>query len=221
MLILKPGQCLHIDCHHALCEKGKNELGLAAEIDIPCWSVSWDWLNRGWTTRGIFREVMACLEAAILNRKRNRGSLAIPELSILKMAQWYAPRHISHSLTDGEDIPVFKDREEAIDVCRGMLPALQHIVREQWEEVGTIESNANDRSTDTENPLSQATRADTQEDPDSYPIDPYGSCDFALQELPQRAFQRLLPLHRLREFTGQRFELLPRVSQSWVSQTDH
>ena len=102
--IVKPGQLIHInkgrlhafrkmsisplpddDCHKDLREALIEEEKLKGEQ--LCISVAWDWMFRGVTSAGINREVFSTLEATILNRKNNRASLAIPEMSLLQMAK--------------------------------------------------------------------------------------------------------------------------------------
>lgn len=199
--MLKPGQFIHIgkgrlhafrkmsnrplpkdDCHYELRQQVLNENNF--DTEQLCVSIAWDWMFRGHTPRGIYREVVATLEAAILTRKRGRLSLAIPELSLLRMAQSFAKptpsfRNLNGILGLGVDPECSKEaKKERIDVCRGILPGLRYVIN---EHLAAIEDAMKDVNTSNQNKhrVSLAERPNSHENPELTTVDPHGNNDFS------------------------------------------
>jgi hypothetical protein len=199
IILLKPGQLIHInkgrlhafrkmstanlpvdDCHYRLRKDLIAEQNLKAEV--LCVSIAWDWMFRGLTARGINRELLTTLEAATLNRKRGRVSLAIPELSLLRMAQAAAKPQTSFRtkgcLTGVADSKSASDREkECIEVCRGILPGLRYVIKEHTAAMESAGQNAS-QSTEKGKRITLAEYPDTQKNPESSTVDPHGDSDF-------------------------------------------
>ena len=120
----------------------------------------------------------------------SKQSLAIPERSLLQMAQVFPPN-------DGVKIPAEVDklidyedddndksdekpkpyRTSRIDVCRGILPALQHVV---GQHLSVLESATDAKSQSRERGarITIAKRPNTHESPQHFPMDPYGNNNF-------------------------------------------
>mmetsp|Transcript_2478 Transcript_2478/g.3628 ORF Transcript_2478/g.3628 Transcript_2478/m.3628 type:complete len:969 (-) Transcript_2478:1192-4098(-) len=209
VLILKPGQLIHInkgrlhafrkmstaplpddDCHRALREKLIKERNIVGEQ--LCISIAWDWMFLGVTARGVNREVLTVLEAAILNRKNGKMSLAIPEMSLLQMAKFLPERKDEELPTDvnnmigflNNDLKEVKSRKVSnmIDIYSGILPGLQHVV---LDHVDAIDSALEVQCQQVEcevigkgEKVTIAERPNTHENPDTSAVDPYGNDDF-------------------------------------------
>jgi hypothetical protein len=153
-----------------------------------CISVAWDWMFRGASATGINREISSVIEATILNRKQGKVSLAIPELSLLRMARMYPTSEVdlpaemsfcqfisgSGSGSDDDPKPFEPSKTE---VCLGILPALRHVV---GQHVSSMEmaSQTKSKSTARGERVTIAKRPNTAENPQAYPVDPYGNSDF-------------------------------------------
>jgi hypothetical protein len=128
-IIVKPGQLIHInkgrlhafrkmsvrnlpedDCHYQL----RKDLIAEKEMQSEelCVSIAWDWMYRGKTPARIHREVMASLEASVLNRKAIRVSLGNPRLILLMMAK--------EALKSSS--------AEDVQTCRAILGPLKYLV---------------------------------------------------------------------------------------------
>ena len=203
--VVKPGQLIHInkgrlhafrkmsngklpenDCHYEMREQIKREENLQRE-EI-CISLAWDWMFRGVTAEGINREICSVLECTILNRKHGKVSLAIPELSLLQMARVFP--------SCGARVPADVDTmlgcrmmkkssvcraikcplTEARDVLRGMLPGLEYVVGHHLTVMGSAENRS--RLTGRGERVTVAKRPNAHENPNLFPVDPYGSHDF-------------------------------------------
>lgn len=198
VLILKPGQLIHInkgrlhafrkmataplpegDCHKAQREQVVKERQLSGEE--LCISIAWDWMYRGCTDRGINREVLTVIEASILNRKRGRQSLAIPELSLLKMGQAHAPAYSSLKLggiiSNLRCHPVGGADDENKTICRGILPALRYVIQDHLATMGSV-SHEKSQSMERGERVSLAERPNANENPAVFAVDPYGNSDF-------------------------------------------
>ncbi len=199
--MLKPGQLIHIgkgrlhafrkmsnrslpkdDCHYTVRQKVINENEVRGEE--LCVSIAWDWMFRGLTARGIYREVLATLEAAILTRKRGRQSLAIPELSVLRMAQSFAKPPTSFTNVNGllgSDFPFetsLEADEERRNACKGILPGLRYVVNEHLSAIeGAMEDVKNRRG--RQGRVSLAERPNSHENPELSTVDPHGNSDFS------------------------------------------
>lgn len=150
------------------------------KVEELCVSIAWDWMYCGLTANGINREVLTVLEAAILNRKRARVSLAIPELSLLRMAQFYAPPETDFglaSLIPGGGIVGDDERDRQIEVCRGILPGLRYVVRCHKEAMNMASEEARE-TTEAAKRISFCKLANTDEAPSESAMDPYGNGDF-------------------------------------------
>jgi hypothetical protein len=199
--IVKPGQLIHInkgrlhafrkmattslrddDCHRAIREQIIKENNLKGEE--LCISIAWDWMYRGISSEGINREVSSTLEAAVLNQKMGKVSLAIPELSLLQMAKMF-PLDTALVPADLNGLVGFNKTEtkqppeasDAITVCRGILPSLKHVIKKQagaMEKAAMAESRSFKRGAR----VTIARRPNTHEDPAKFPVDPYGNSDF-------------------------------------------
>ena len=177
------------DCHAELRKSLIAERNLKGEE--LCISIAWDWMYRGSTATGINREVCTILEAAILNRKMGRMSLAIPESSLLQMAKMTVPTttaaptvpaELDNMLGFGKDQKVETSdssnaRERAVNVYRGILPSLRHILKEQAGAM-KLATQSHSRSTERAERVSIAKRPNTHEDSMIFPVDPYGNSDF-------------------------------------------
>lgn len=194
VILLKPGQMIHInkgrlhafrkmslanlpedDCHYQIRKDLIAEQNLTSEV--LCVSIAWDWMFRGSTARGINREVLTTLEGAILNRKRARVSLAIPELCLLRMAEKFAQPQTSF-LSKGSIVPGAEstsDRKARFDVCRGILPGLRYVIK---EHVTAMESASASQSRERGERITLAKYPDTQKDPAVATVDPHGNSDF-------------------------------------------
>jgi len=206
VVIIKPGQLIHInkgrlhafrkmspsplpshDCHEALREELIKERNITGEE--LCISVAWDWMFKGVTSAGINREVLSVLEASILNRKRGKMSLAIPEMALLQMAKFTPPikavdsvHHMGVSgmvgfIKNGQDIAKGIDARITNEACLGILPGLRHVVK---EHVNTMEIASREacQSLLRGKRVTISKRPNTHENPSSFPVDPYGNNDF-------------------------------------------
>jgi len=143
---------------------------------------------RGVTAEGINREICSVLECTILNRKHGKVSLAIPELSLLQMARVFP--------SCGARVPADVDTmlgcrmmkkssvcraikcplTEARDVLRGMLPGLEYVVGHHLTVMGSAENRS--RLKGRGERVTVAKRPNAHENPNLFPVDPYGSSDF-------------------------------------------
>jgi hypothetical protein len=212
LCIVKPGQLIHInkgrlhafrkmstsalrddDCHKELREKVIEEHCLSGEE--LCISIAWDWMYRGISTTGINREVCTILEASILNRKMRRVSLGIPEFSLFQMAKMFPPAQTSISTKLNGIIRFGKpmqqaskpsDSSKAITVCRGILPSLKHVLKQQVSAMKLAAQGAS-QSRERGKRVTIAKRPNTHENTDVFPLDPYGidgfSCKLCSKEL--------------------------------------
>ena len=169
------------DCHAGHRRNIIESKGIAGEEKL-CVSVAWDWMYRGITSAGINREVSTVLEGSALNEQNGVTSLAIPELSLLQMAKCVPAR----SFTSKKGISflgaleskekkgnVYESTKE--DICRGMYPGLCVVVGKHIRALNVKESKSDEKG----KRLSIATIPDTQENPQTCPLDPYGDSDFA------------------------------------------
>jgi hypothetical protein len=140
----------------------------------------------GVTSEGIYREVMATLECAILNRLHNRQSLAIPELSLLQMARTLTPAENVQSLNASSFLgfPVNKSKvgyggvmPSTEDILRGILPALRYVVDKHATAVGRAVSRKQARASNGPR-VSLSKRPNSHENPQTFALDPYGNSDF-------------------------------------------
>ena len=174
------------DCHSKLRTKLVAELQLTGEI--LCISVAWDWMFRGHTSEGINREVCTVIEATILNRKYGKVSLAIPETSVLQMARKFVPvnrklfpRHDYCSFIESPSSVIDSKNESDDDssklaVCRGILPGLRYVTRQHIDAMESASSRS--RLMGKGERVTVTARPNTQEDPQHFPVDPYGNSDF-------------------------------------------
>jgi len=199
VFILEPGDLVHInkgrlhafrkmstsklpdwDCHAKRRQNLVELKGIAGEEKM-CVSVAWDWMYRGVSPAGINREVCSVLEGSALNRKNDVTSLAIPELALLQMAKTVPARSVqtgrTKSFLDALEKKVmnkhiYESTKE--DICRGISPGLSVVVGQHIKALNVKES----RSTQKGERLSIAKIPDTQENPQTCPLDPYGDSDF-------------------------------------------
>lgn len=179
VLVLEPGEHLHIgkgrfhafrklssetlaniDCHSDLREETLRKLRMEG-IDfgsIVNFSIAWDWSFLGWTAEGINREMVAALEYALRNRNvlQPKQSLAIPKLCLLKRCM-QSEAHLSAG--KAED-PQFHHK-----ILRGLLPALEFVVSHEKRSVLLATSQ-------------KVGNPNTSENPDLFPVDPYGNSDY-------------------------------------------
>lgn len=197
---LEPGDLIHInkgrlhafrkmstsklpewDCHAEHRRNLIESKGIAGEEKL-CVSIAWDWMYRGVTPAGINREVCTVLEGSTLNRRNGVTSLAIPELALLQMAKSVPAR----SLTSPRGISflgAFEKKEKRVsvyestkaEICEGIYPGLCIVVGQHIHALNVKES----KSTEKGARLSIAKIPDTQENPQTCPLDPYGDSDFA------------------------------------------
>lgn len=163
-----------------------------------CISVAWDWMYRGVTGPGINREMLTILEAAILNRKNGVTSLAVPELSLLQMAKTVPtktpnPRQsfLNHLPRETAKKQCLYDASK-VEICIGILPGLSYVVDEHVGSLAAAAEAATSAATERKEfapgkttnyargkRLSLANVTDSQENPMTCPLDPYGDSDFA------------------------------------------
>lgn len=201
--IVKPGQLIHInkgrlhafrkmsiaalpegDCHKKLREKTIEEYKLTKET--LCVSIAWDWMYRGVSVGGINREFSSVLEAVVLNRKNGKLSLAIPEFSLFQMAKILNPgEKTASSLESFLPFGRSDSREQVVTsipdaktICRGILPSLRHVMKQQLTTLGNASSSASTSESRGER-VTIAKRPNTHEDPLEFPLDPYGLDGFA------------------------------------------
>lgn len=103
VFVLKPGQLLHInkgrlhafrkmssspleanDCHCAIRQEIIKDFHI--KKDTICRSLAWDWMFLGNTCKGIQAEIAHTLESAKLAKEKSAMILAIPKISIIKIA---------------------------------------------------------------------------------------------------------------------------------------
>jgi hypothetical protein len=154
--------------------------------DEQCFSFSQDWMYRGITAAGINREITSTLECAALNRKHEKHSLAIPELSLLQMARTIAPSltpstvgsvgglAFGSSKSASSYQPVDPTVEE---VCRGILPSLDFVVQKHLLALEKAEATKGGGINYGER-VTVAERPNSHENPSLFPVDPYGNGDF-------------------------------------------
>lgn len=169
------------DCHAQLRRTTIEAKGIAGEEKL-CVSVAWDWMYRGVTQEGINREVSTVLEASTLTRRNGVTSLAISELSLLQMAKAIPARSPAPESgisflgalekKEEKNASVYDSAKE--EICRGIYPALCVVVGQHVRALNVKES----KSTGKGKRLSIAKIPDTQENPQTCPLDPYGNSDF-------------------------------------------
>lgn len=168
------------DCHAERRRNVVGSKGIAGEEKM-CVSVAWDWMYRGVTPAGINREISTMLECSTLNRRNEVTSLAIPELSLLQMAKSVPARSLNTtrkiSFLDAlekkeKKVSIYESTKE--DICKGIFPGLCIVVGQHIRALNVKES----RSTEKGVRLSIAKIPDTQENPQTCPLDPYGDSDF-------------------------------------------
>lgn len=168
------------DCHAERRRSIVESKGIAGTEQL-CVSVAWDWMYRGVTSRGINREMCTVLEGSTLNRRNGVTSLAIPELSLLQMAKTI-PAMNSNTEQNGSFLGALGAKEKIngiyestkTEICNGIYPGLSFVVGQHIKALNVEEST----STMKGERLSIAKIPDTQEDPQSCPLDPYGDSDF-------------------------------------------
>ena len=202
MFTLEPGDLVHInkgrlhafrkmstsklpelDCHADQRRKLIESKGIAGEEKL-CVSVAWDWMYRGVTSAGINKEVCTVLEGSTLNRRNDVTSLAIPELALLQMAKSIPARSLT-STRNTSFLDALKKKEKKRkkqsfyestkeEICKGIYPGLCIVVGQHIRALNVKES----KSTEKGARLSIAKIPDTQENPATCPLDPYGDSDF-------------------------------------------
>jgi hypothetical protein len=184
------------DCHAklraSLVKPGTSEKVVGpGKPEVLCISVAWDWMYRGVTAAGINREIVSCLECAALNRRYGVQSLAIPELCLMQMARTLAPKPDENTALEGayrESLIAFpnqtKDSSKGkgfmptpSDICRGIFPALQYVVKQHVYAMNLAESKKS-KSYERCKRVSIASKPNAWENPLTFALDPYGKDDF-------------------------------------------
>jgi len=144
------------------------------------------------TTIKSLRTVLASLECAALNRKYCVQSLAIPELSILQMARIYCPREDEGTALPNaypESMLAYEEFSDGFgeykrgympltrDICRGIFPALQYIIKQHVHAINVAEK-LQSRSNERHKRVQISERPNTWENPATFALDPYGNTDF-------------------------------------------
>ena len=168
------------DCHAERRRNLTESKDIAGEEKL-CVSIAWDWMYRGVTPAGINREVCTVLEGSTLNRVNNVTSLAIPELALLQMAKTIPARSLdtAHGISFLGALDK-KEKQHSLydstkeEICRGIYPGLSIVVGQHINALNVEES----KSTEKGERLSIAKIPDTQENPQTCPLDPYGDSDF-------------------------------------------
>jgi len=175
------------DCHKELREELIKERNITGE-EI-CISVAWDWMFKGVTASGINREVLSVLETAILNSKKRKMSLAIPEMALLQMAKFVPPikatslthpigtRGMVGFLENDHSIQRCNEASSIRNLCRGILPGLRHVVKEHISAMELASQKAC-KSWGRGKRVTISKRPNTHENPNTFPVDPYGNNDF-------------------------------------------
>jgi hypothetical protein len=145
---------------------------------------------------GINREVATTLECAALCRDYSCKSLAIPETVVLRRAMLACARYA----TKFEDTTMLSFKTSNVakqdfapsekDVVAGILPALRYIQQRDKSAAASADAEPQDDLHEGVE-LKKASKPDTDHDPMSYPIDPYGSDYFCMvcnQELSNSYF---------------------------------
>jgi len=198
VFVLKPGQHVHInkgrlhafrklatiplpatDCHAKLRATISKEEDLG-DAEHVCISVAWDWMYRGVSSEGINREAVATLECTALNRKYGTQSLAIPELSLLQMAQ----KLITSSGSGSKCLSFVKESPKQSErfvpsteaVLKGILPSLRFIIDQHVKTI--TEAKGRVSTTDDRDRVSVQSKPNARENPLLFPVDPYGNGDF-------------------------------------------
>ena len=114
----------------------------------------------GVSAEGIQREVSFTLKSAKLCRDHDQESLANPATALLHMAHHLkVPSNAFCGSRAGPgSVTVMPDCEK---VCRGILPSLIDVVKEE-------------KLMASQTGLDRASIPDSHEDPNSFPIDPFG-----------------------------------------------
>jgi len=200
LLILKEGDHIHInkgrlyafrtpssnmlpetDCHYLL----RSEL-LETIRELPdlSWGISWKWMNRGVTALGVHKEVSHSIDAALMNRKCGRRSLATPELSLLQMARELAPfemkkRPLFGFFPSSTKLPSYQEEKQRrnLDTLRGLLPSLRSVVNEHIQVMQRTKASVS-KSCQRGERISLSERPNAQENPETCPLDPYGNSGF-------------------------------------------
>jgi len=173
------------DCHAEIRRKVIEERKMDGQENL-CISVAWDWMYRGVTPEGINREVSTVLEASVLNRRNGVSSLAIPELSLLQMAKSVPAKTLSSregiSFLDAlqKNTCLEEKKKKSVyeatkkEICKGIYPALCVVVGQHVRALNVEESTSMERGKH----LTISKIPDTQENPQTCPLDPYGDSDF-------------------------------------------
>ena len=114
----------------------------------------------GVTEEGIHRETSSCLDCARLCRKHERSSPAVPETTLLHMADRIGVK--TESMFGPKEFPS-QDvvlQPDCRNLCRGILPSLTSVVE---KEVATLKMK-----------IQKAALPDSHQDPQTYAVDPYG-----------------------------------------------
>uniref|UniRef100_A0A7S4EEL1 DUF6824 domain-containing protein n=1 Tax=Pseudo-nitzschia australis TaxID=44445 RepID=A0A7S4EEL1_9STRA len=199
IFILEPGDLVHInkgrlhafrkmstsklpdwDCHAKPRQNLVESKGMVGGEKL-CVSVAWDWMYRGVSSAGINREVCSVLEGSTLNRRNGVTSLAIPELALLQMAKTIPARRSntgqSKSFLDAlkkTQMQKYIYESSKEEICKGISTGLGFVVGQHVKALNVKAS----RSTERGKHLSIAKIPDTQENPQTCPLDPYGDSDF-------------------------------------------
>ena len=114
----------------------------------------------GITKEGIGSESSYCLDCAKLCRKHERSSPAVPETTLLHMADRIGVKKgmsFGRQEFPSHDVVLQPDRRI---LCRGIFPSLTSVIEKEME-ILTMTNR-------------QTTRPDSHQDPQFYPVDPYG-----------------------------------------------
>jgi hypothetical protein len=139
------------DCHRVLREQLVDEEKL--ETEVVCTSVAWDWMYRGVTAEGIARETTAILESAYLCRPKELQALASLGLCLHEMVrntlQIYGERTKAMAkILDPDQPPKTEPKEgpTSVDICRGLLPCFEHLVKINNEVLEKTREQSRDNS---------------------------------------------------------------------------
>ena len=114
------------DCHNFLRMKVNQERLSATRIEDTCFSIAWDWIYRGYTSKGINLEVASVIESTSLTRKHGKVALAIPETSLLQTCASILPL--------AENIES-KNR----DILKGLYPSIHFLITRDINVVSNCE----------------------------------------------------------------------------------
>jgi hypothetical protein len=190
VFILKPGQLVHInkgrlhafrkmtmdalpdsDCHAVQRLEVINDLKKNNTTSLPCCvSIAWDWMFQGYTEMGMQAEINTILDNANLCRRKKVMSLAIPETSLLFLAQdALAKVNLKLTLQHG----LYQD---PLVVLRGILPGLDRVVTQHVKDIEGCPNN-----------VERSEIPDAMQNLDLYVLNPFGKedffCKFCFQEI--------------------------------------